>query len=288
MGLTAEQKLANQLKKYQDLKDSIKTTKDLGKFLSNEGIEKMNLMLAYDGTISNASQGKKANAKNSAINPNLHHTAPNYPYNMYQTVTRLAEEMAVDVMHDDTVDMAVFGDATTNASSVRELTYTDPETGKVRHTGTIPSDLLDETYLQLAAKMVMGSPTTFEHIIDWAAAKARLPANCNQLNVLLLLADGLVARGRSTRGTYRALNDACDAPLVVICIGIGDGPWDKMKSFDDERPDSDVPHWDNFNFVQLDQYLEPGSEGDMMKIAVAALSELPGAWKVIVDVLEIV
>ena len=68
------------------------------------------------------------------------------------------------------------------------------------------------------------------------------PRGGSTFYVLLILADGQVT---ATRETEAAIVEASRYPLAIVCLGVGDGPWDEMRRFDEGLPQR---AWDNFEF----------------------------------------
>ena len=88
--------------------------------------------------------------------------------------------------------------------------------------------------------MVAG-PTSFAPAIDHAVSLVE--RSNNNFHILLLIADGQVTRGVDTitgqlspqeTATIEAIVRASEVPLSIVMVGVGDGPWDMMKEFDDK------------------------------------------------------
>ena len=59
----------------------------------------------------------------------------------------------------------------------------------------------------------------------------------------------------------------------LVCVGVGDGPWDAMHEFDDGLP---ARRFDNFQFVEFNKiYGNQYSENPDVDFAVNALMEIP-------------
>nr|GEW68737.1 hypothetical protein [Tanacetum cinerariifolium] len=105
-------------------------------------------------------------------------------------------------------------------------------------------------------------PTSFAPVIE--QAMTIVEKSGGQYHVLLIIADGQV-----THNGY-------------ISVGVRDGPWDKMKEFDDN-----IPHrqFDNIQFVNFTEIMSKNvpSNKKEAEFALTALMEIPSQYKATIE-----
>lgn len=112
-----------------------------------------------------------------------------------------------------------------------------------------------------------------------------------QYHVLLIIADGQVTRSVDTENgklssqekkTIDAIVKASEYPLSIVLVGVGDGPWDMMREFDDNIP---ARAFDNFQFVNFTEIMSRNVDSNRKEteFALAALMEIPSQYKATID-----
>lgn len=108
-----------------------------------------------------------------------------------------------------------------------------------------------------------------------------------QYHVLVIIADGQVTRSVDTNvstlspqeeKTIDSIVMASSYPLSIVLVGVGDGPWEDMRNFDDKLPARD---FDNFQFVNFTAIMTKklGPAEKEAAFALAALMEIPIQYK---------
>ncbi|CAH9092177.1 unnamed protein product [Cuscuta epithymum] len=238
--------------------------------LREAGLESSNLILGIDFTKSNEWAGKHS------FNHKSLHAIGNTP-NPYEQAISIVGRTLSPFDEDNLIPCFGFGDATTHDQHVFSF-FPDHrpchgfEEALARYREIVP-------YLKLAG------PTSFAPIIN--VATDIVEASNRQYHVLVIIADGQVTRSLDTppgmlspqeQATVDSIVAASNYPLSIILVGVGDGPWDEMRQFDDN-----IPHrnFDNFQFVNFTSIMSKHMDIEKKEaaFALAALMEIPFQYR---------
>ena len=220
--------------------------------LREAGLESSNLLIGVDYTKSNTWTGKRS------FNGYSLHTIFQNGMNPYQKVIDIIGRTLEPFDDDKLIPVYGFGDVTTTDRSVFSFMPNDQ-----------PCDGFQQVlqrYNEITPSVKMSGPTNFAPLIRKAI---EIVKGTRQYHILLIIADGQVDAEKATKA---AIVEASHYPLSIICIGVGDGPFDMMDRFDNEL---DGSRFDNFNFVEMNKVLGPRVENPDIKFAVTALQEIP-------------
>eukprot|EP00946_MAST-07B_sp_MAST-7B-sp1_P000103 g103.t1 len=234
------------------------------------GLESSNLIIGIDLTKSNEWTGK------SSFQGRCLHAISRRPNssNPYEACLGICGRVLAPFDDDNLIPCYGFGCSQTSDHSVLDFS---PE-GSGGHLHGL--DAVLQRYRRLIPHIRLAGPTSFGPLIRRAVD---IVAETGGYHILLIVADGNITRGSSQQegtlspfeqDTVDAIVEASNYPLSIVMIGVGDGPWDQMREFDDGLPKR---RFDNFQFVQYSKVA--GSSRDPIAVeaqfALDALMEIP-------------
>ncbi|KAH0984931.1 hypothetical protein GBA52_012108 [Prunus armeniaca] len=260
-------------RKYSIISDSYKSLEEVTEALARAGLESSNLIVGIDFTKSNEWTGSKSFNRKS-----LHHIGNGQ--NPYEHAISIIGKTLAVFDEDNLIPCFGFGDASTHDQDVFSFYYD-------RYCNGFEEVLT--RYREIVPHLRLAGPTSFAPVIE--QAMTIVEESGGQYHVLLIIADGQVTRSVDTdRGklspqeqkTVDAIVAASKFPLSIVLVGVGDGPWDMMKEFDDNIP---ARAFDNFQFVNFTEIMSknmPPSRKET-EFALAALMEIPSQYKATIE-----
>ncbi|KAL5568776.1 hypothetical protein UlMin_025351 [Ulmus minor] len=256
--------------KYGYIPDTFTSLDQVTAALRNEGLESSNLILGIDFTKSNEWTGKVS------FNNRSLHAIGNTP-NPYEKAISIIGKTLAPFDEDNLIPCFGFGDATTHDKEVFSF-----------HTDHTPCHGFEEVlscYKKIVPNLRLSGPTSYAPVVE--AAMDIVEKTRGQYHVLVIIADGQVTRSVDTSDnelspqeekTIRSIVDASAYPLSIILVGVGDGPWEDMRKFDDRLP---AREFDNFQFVNFTDIMTkyPNPTEKETAFALAALMEVPIQYK---------
>ncbi|XP_043706402.1 E3 ubiquitin-protein ligase RGLG2-like isoform X2 [Telopea speciosissima] len=261
-------------RKYSRIADNYNSLEQVTEALAHAGLESSNLIVGIDFTKSNEWTGARSFNRRS-----LHHIGDTL--NPYEQAISIIGRTLTAFDEDNLIPCFGFGDASTHDQDVFSF-YPDER----------PCDGFEEAlarYKEIVPNLRLAGPTSFAPIIEMAMTIVEQSGG--QYHVLLIIADGQVTRSVDTENgqlspqeqkTVESIVKASAYPLSIILVGVGDGPWDMMREFDDNIP---ARAFDNFQFVNFTEILlknVPVSRKET-EFALAALMEIPSQYKATIE-----
>ncbi|KAA8533230.1 hypothetical protein F0562_033237 [Nyssa sinensis] len=261
-------------RRYSNIADDYQTLEQVTTALGHAGLESSNLIVGIDFTKSNEWTGARSFNRRS-----LHHIGNGQ--NPYEKAISIIGKTLSAFDEDNLIPCFGFGDATTHDQDVFSF-YPD-----ARFCNGFEEVL--RRYREIVPHLRLAGPTSFAPIIEMAVTIVE--ESCGQYHVLLIIADGQVTRSADTRRghlspqeqqTVNAIVKASEYPLSIILVGVGDGPWDMMKEFDDCIP---ARAFDNFQFVNFTEIMSKNVDPlrKQSEFALAALMEIPSQYKATIE-----
>ncbi|CAN7094093.1 unnamed protein product [Brassica rapa subsp. narinosa] len=256
----------NHDKKYSLIGDNYRSTDEVTAALLQAGLESSNLIVGIDVTKSNEWTGAR-----SFDGKSLHHIGP--APNPYEQAISIIGKTLSSFDEDNLIPCYGFGDATTHDQDVFSFFPDDAFCNGFEQ--------VLARYREIVPQLCLAGPTSFAPIIE--RAMTIVEESGGQYHFLLIIADGQVTTqhgGLSSqeRKTIDAIVRASRYPLSIVLVGVGDGPWDTMRQFDDNIP---ARAFDNFQFVNFTEIMGKNIDAGRKEaeFAVSALMEIPSQYK---------
>lgn len=257
-------------RRYSRIADNYQTLEQVTDALAQAGLESSNLIVGIDFTKSNEWTGSRSFNRRS-----LHHIGNDL--NPYEQAISIIGKTLSAFDEDNLIPCFGFGDASTHDQDVFSF---EPD---ARFCNGFEEVLT--RYREIVPHLRLSGPTSFSPVIEMAMSIVE--ESRGQYHVLLIIADGQVTRSVDTpRGqlstqeqkTVDAIVKASEYPLSIILVGVGDGPWDMMREFDDNIP---ARAFDNFQFVNFTEIMSKNVDPlrKQTDFALSALMEIPSQYK---------
>ncbi|KAK8644184.1 hypothetical protein V6N13_123499 [Hibiscus sabdariffa] len=261
-------------RRYSRIADNYNSLDQVTEALANAGLESSNLIVGIDFTKSNEWTGKRSFNRKS-----LHHIGNSL--NPYEQAISIIGKTLAAFDEDNLIPCFGFGDASTHDQDVFSFYLDDQFCNGFE-------EVLSR-YREIVPHLRLAGPTSFAPIIEMAMTIVEQSGG--QYHVLVIIADGQVTRSVDTQHgqlspqeqkTVDAIVQASKLPLSIILVGVGDGPWDMMKEFDDNIP---ARAFDNFQFVNFTEIMLKNTSPSRKEteFALAALMEIPSQYKATIE-----
>ncbi|KAL0341616.1 UNVERIFIED_CONTAM: E3 ubiquitin-protein ligase RGLG2 [Sesamum calycinum] len=240
--------------------------------LARAGLESSNLIVGIDFTKSNEWTGSvpkndRQSLKFSTVSgarsfhrKSLHHIGDEQ--NPYEQAISIIGRTLSKFDEDNLIPCFGFGDASTHDQEVFSF-FPDERF----------CDGFEEVlsrYRELVPQLRLAGPTSFAPIIEMAITIVEQSGG--QYHVLLIIADGQVTRSVDTGRGELSPKRRKQWMQIVKASGVGDGPWDMMREFDDNIPSR---AFDNFQA----SYAVFSHDEKKLSLRFSALMEIPSQYK---------
>ncbi|KVH98995.1 Copine [Cynara cardunculus var. scolymus] len=225
--------------------------------LARAGLESSNLIVGVDFTKSNEWTGARSFHRRS-----LHHIGDDM--NPYEEAISIIGRTLASFDEDNLIPCFGFGDASTHDQEVFSF---------------LPDDKFCEgfeevlrRYRELVPQLRLAGPTSFAPIIEMAITIVEQSGG--QYHVTRSVDTERGQLSQQERKTVEAIVKASEYPLSIILVGVGDGPWDMMREFDDNIP---ARSFDNFQAKLMSKNIDRSRKE--AEFALSALMEIPSQYK---------
>lgn len=239
-------------------KNLYKTYSSLVKALREAGLESSQIILCYDFSSSNDDSGAQT------YHANMHNVQA-LKETPYEKVTKLMTFLVKEFDEDQKIPCYIFGSDGTEDKCVAPLI---PGAKDAYITGM---ENVIKAYHDNAMEIVQSGPTTMAPMIKEAI---RLCQETKEYHILIIITDGGIS---SPELDGKAVVEASNYPLSIVTVGVGDGPFETLDTFDNALKQRRFDNFNFFNFTEMEKKLERTENVDET-IAVNMLQEIPAQF----------
>lgn len=248
----------NEVPHFEAISDKFTDLAEIAEAIKNAGLESSNLIIGIDFTASNEWQGRKTFDHRSL------HAISKSRKNPYQKVISTLASTLTTFDEDNLIPAFGFGDAVTKDHSI--FSFTEDQLPCKGFLTVL------ECYESIVKKTELSGPTSFVPIIEKAI---EITKQMKKYHILIIVADGQVEEEADTI-TRDIIIKASYYPLSIIVVGVGDGPWESMVTYDEKLPSR---LFDNFQFVDYHDCIRKSTKSPDLVFALHALMEIPDQYK---------
>ncbi|OWM63526.1 hypothetical protein CDL15_Pgr019476 [Punica granatum] len=135
-------------------------------------------------------------------------------------------------------------------------------------------------YRRIVPNLRLAGPTSYGPVVEAAVDIVERSGGQFHVTKSVNTRDGELSLQEER--TIQSIVTASSYPLSIILVGVGDGPWDDMKKFDDKIPARDFHNFQFVNFTGIMSRSGTQSEKEA-SFALAALMEIPFQYKAVME-----
>jgi E3 ubiquitin-protein ligase RGLG len=246
------------------LTEATHAAEGVGEMLRANGVASTQLAVFVDCTMSNTTNGATSNGGRS-----LHDVSePEASPSPYAQVISAVGRTLYPLDADGRVPLYGFGDAATADTAVFSFVAADGGAAELDS-----PEALVRAYEERIGSVKLAGPTSFAPAIRKATELSQQRGN-KDLVFCLIICDGPM---NVRAHTEAALVEAGRLPVIVVCVGVGDGPFDALHKLEADLNEAKRGA-SNFRFVEHRQIALEAAAGGLeldAALALACMSSVP-------------
>lgn len=244
---------------FRQVREAYRSFPELIQALRESGMEASQIILAFDFSKSNEWSGEKTYRRS------LHDITQETPY---EKVCRLLIPVITSFDSDSIIPAIRFG---CNVSKDQTVCSLNPHSKSPECQGF--ADVL-HNYREAVRTVKLSGPTSLSPVIRYAI---NIVNHSHEYHILIILTDGDPISSVVDADT---IADASNYPLSIVTVGLGDGPFKVLQSFDTQYYSRRFDNFHFINFTELEVKFAKHDRPDLM-LATELFSEVPRQYQMI-------